>query len=125
GGRREGAVLYPTALTDVRPDMKVVCEEVFAPVVTLSPFDTFEEAIAAANESPYGLQAGIFTSRLDRALQAARELEVGGVIVNDASSFRADLMPYGGMKQSGIGREGPRYAVEEMTDLRVVVFRTP
>lgn len=125
GGQRNGAVLQPTALTDVHPDMRVVCEEVFAPVVTIMPFDTFEEALAMANDSTYGLQAGIFTSRLDRALRAARELQVGGVIINDASTFRADLMPYGGVKASGIGREGPRYAVEEMTEVRVVVMRIP
>lgn len=90
---------------------------------SLIPFDRLDEAIAAANETPYGLQAGIFTGSLATALEAARSLRFGGVIINDTSSFRADLMPYGGIKASGMGREGPRYAVEEMTEVRVVVMR--
>lgn len=122
GGRRRGALVEPTLLAGVRPDMKVVCQEVFGPVASIVPYDDFDEAIRAVNASPYGLQAGVFTRDLALAWRAAREIEGGGVIVNDTSSFRADLMPYGGVKESGIGREGPRYAVEEMTDVRMVVF---
>nr|WP_276718246.1 aldehyde dehydrogenase family protein [Kyrpidia tusciae] len=121
GGTRDGAILEPTVLTDVRPDMKVVCEEVFAPVVTITKYNTFDEALAMANDSPYGLQAGLFTRDVGRIMRAARELQYGGVIVNDASTYRSDLVPYGGVKGSGIGREGPKYAIEEMTDLHVVI----
>ena len=122
GGTREGALLQPTVLVDVRPDMKVVCNEIFAPVVTVIPYETLNEAIEAVNDSPYGLQAGVFTESLEVAMEAARRIRVGGVMINDTSSYRADLMPYGGIKGSGIGREGPRYAIEEMTDLKLVVF---
>lgn len=122
GGPRQG-VLYPaTVLTDVRPEMKVVCQEVFGPVASVVACSSFEEAIQQANDTEYGLQAGVFTRSLDRAVQAARSLRMGGVIVNDTSGFRVDLMPYGGVRRSGIGREGPRYAIEEMTDLRIVVL---
>ncbi|MDB4894325.1 MAG: aldehyde dehydrogenase family protein, partial [Firmicutes bacterium] len=122
GGKRRGPVLEPTIVAQARADMKVVCQEVFAPVVTVMTFDTDDEALALANDSLYGLQAGIFTRDLYRALRFGRELTVGGVIVGDSSAFRADLMPYGGVKGSGIGREGPRYAIEEMTDQRLIVF---
>jgi acyl-CoA reductase-like NAD-dependent aldehyde dehydrogenase len=122
GGRREGQVYWPTVLTDVTPDMKVCKEEVFGPVITIQPYQTFEEALAQVNDSPYGLQAGVFTSDIDRAMLAHRELEVGGVIVNDVSAFRADQMPYGGSKDSGYGREGLRYAMEEMTEPRIMVL---
>jgi acyl-CoA reductase-like NAD-dependent aldehyde dehydrogenase len=123
GGGRQGAVMPPVLLTDVQPEMAVVCREVFAPVASLVAVDSFDEAVEQANATPYGLQAGVFTSSVARALDAARRLHFGGVIVNDTSSFRADLMPYGGVKGSGMGREGPRYAVEEMTELRTVVMR--
>jgi acyl-CoA reductase-like NAD-dependent aldehyde dehydrogenase len=122
GGQREGALLYPTVLADTRPEMKVNCLEVFAPVVTIQPYQTIEEAFALANDSAYGLQAGIFTSSLEVAMQAAKKLEYGGVIINDVSTYRNDVMPYGGVKNSGLGKEGPRYAIEEMTDLRMVVL---
>ena len=122
GGRRRGAVLEPTILSDVKPEMKVVCQEIFAPVVSVVPFDDLDQAIDLVNDSPYGLQAGIFTGSLEAALRAARKVEVGGLIVNDTPAYRADLMPYGGVKRSGLGREGPRYAVEHLTDLRLVVF---
>lgn len=116
-------MLYPaTILTDVRPEMKVVCQEVFGPVASVVPCATFEEALQQANDTAYGLQAGVFTRNLDRAMKAAKTLRMGGVIVNDTSGFRVDLMPYGGVRRSGIGREGPRYAIEEMTDLRLVVL---
>ncbi|MFC0329469.1 aldehyde dehydrogenase family protein [Paenibacillus sepulcri] len=122
GGVREGALLHPTILTEVTPDMKVVCQEVFAPVICIVPYDEVEEAMDAANHSSYGLQAGFFTSSLQLALKAAQRLEFGGVIINDASSYRADIMPYGGVKDSGIGKEGPYYAVQEMTEERIVVI---
>jgi acyl-CoA reductase-like NAD-dependent aldehyde dehydrogenase len=120
--RREGAVLTPAVLTRVRPEMKVVCEEAFAPLVTVQTYETVDEAIALANDSKYGLQAGVFTRDLGVAMRFVNGLVVGGVIVNDTSSYRADLMPYGGVKMSGNGREGPRYAVEEMTELKTVVL---
>lgn len=122
GGKRHGLMLEPTVLTDVNDEMKVVCEEVFAPVVTLVPFSSLNEAIEKVNSSKYGLQAGIFTNSISAAMEAARRVEVGGLMINDTSIFRADLMPYGGVKLSGIGREGPRYAMEEMTELKVVVW---
>jgi acyl-CoA reductase-like NAD-dependent aldehyde dehydrogenase len=102
--------------------MKVCREEIFGPVVTIMPYQTFEEAIGLVNDSRYGLQAGVFTNDLNRAFQAHRELEVGGIIINDQSAFRADQMPYGGSKDSGFGREGLRYAMEEMTEPRIMVL---
>ena len=122
GGRREDPLYYPTILANTRPEMKVRCEEIFGPVITVQPYQTFEEALAEVNNSPYGLQAGVFTSSIERAMLAHRELEVGGVIVNDMSAFRADQMPYGGSKESGYGREGLRYAMEEMTEPRIMVL---
>ncbi|HVL32330.1 MAG TPA: aldehyde dehydrogenase family protein, partial [Actinomycetota bacterium] len=121
GGKREGRAFMPTVLSETRPEMKVRCEEIFGPVTTLDRYETFEEAIAEVNRSRYGLQAGVFTSDMERAFVAHRDIEVGGVIVNDMSAFRADQMPYGGVKDSGIGREGLRYAMEEMTDSRIMV----
>lgn len=125
GGTRVGAVIPPTLLTDVRPDMAVCCSEVFGPVMSLVPFDTLEDAIKQVNATPYGLATGLFTNRLDDALQAARSLQVGGIHINETSSSRVDMMPYGGSKESGFGREGPRYAVHEMTEERIVTIRTP
>ncbi|MBE3556494.1 MAG: aldehyde dehydrogenase family protein [Firmicutes bacterium] len=122
GGHHTGALFEPTIVADVQPEMKLVCREVFAPLVTVTPYADFKEAVKAANDTVYGLQAGVFTHDLDLAMHAAKELAYGGVIINDTSAYRADLMPYGGVKQSGIGREGPRYAIEEMTDLRTVVL---
>jgi succinate-semialdehyde dehydrogenase/glutarate-semialdehyde dehydrogenase len=122
GGPRVGAVVPPTLLADVSDTMKVVCQEVFGPLVCLVPFDSLDEAIARVNATPYGLAAGIFTNRIDDAFAAARKLEVGGVHVNETSSSRVDLMPYGGSKDSGFGREGPRYAIHEMTEERIVTF---
>src|SRR5690606_36839226 len=115
----------PTVLSHVRPDMKVVCEEIFAPVVSIIPFDDIDDAIRQANDSKYGLQAGLFTSDLNLAMRAAKELHFGGVIINDASTFRADIMPYVGVKDSGFGKEGPHYSVREMTEERVVVLNLP
>ena len=123
GGRRERNILEPTVLTQVKPDMKVSCQEVFAPVVTLDPYSSFEEVIRLVNSSPYGLQAGLFTRDLERILYAYREIEVGGVIINDVPTYRVDHMPYGGMKDSGFGREGVKYAMEEMTEPKLLVLR--
>jgi succinate-semialdehyde dehydrogenase / glutarate-semialdehyde dehydrogenase len=109
-------------LTDAHSEMRVCSEEVFAPVATLQTFGDFEEALAEANNTRYGLQAGVFTRDLSRALRALRALDFGGVIVNDSPAFRVDNMPYGGVKLSGAGREGIRYAMEEMTEPRLIVI---
>ncbi|MEK9136880.1 MAG: aldehyde dehydrogenase family protein, partial [Bacteroidota bacterium] len=122
GGRRVGAVLEPTVLVDVRPDMKVSCQEVFAPVATVDPFDSFQQAVEMVNNSEYGLQAGVFTNDLSHLLYAYRQLDVGGVIINDYPTFRIDHMPYGGVKGSGFGREGIKYAIEEMTEPKLLVI---
>ncbi|MFD0677370.1 MULTISPECIES: aldehyde dehydrogenase family protein [unclassified Paenibacillus] len=122
GGHRKGAILYPTIMTNTLASMKVMCQEVFAPVVCITPYSDISEALNAANDSNYGLQAGIFTSDLQIAFKAAKELEFGGVIINDVSTFRADIMPYGGVKDSGYGKEGPKYAIQEMTNEKLVVF---
>jgi acyl-CoA reductase-like NAD-dependent aldehyde dehydrogenase len=122
GGKAEGACFQPTLLSRTTPEMKVRCEEVFGPVATITPYQTFEEALAAVNDSKYGLQAGVFTNDLNRAFEAHRTLEVGGVIVNDVSAFRADQMPYGGSKESGFGREGLKWAMAEMTEPRIMVL---
>lgn len=122
GGKRTGAMMQPTVLSHTKPDMRVNCEEVFAPVVVIEPYDDFNEALRRANDSPYGLQAGLFTRDAKLIFQAYEELEVGGLIVGDMSSFRIDHMPYGGVKDSGLGREGLRYAIEEMTELRLLVL---
>jgi acyl-CoA reductase-like NAD-dependent aldehyde dehydrogenase len=123
GGKREGAVLHPTVLTDVTQAMKVVCAEIFAPVVSILPFDDFDDALRMANDTIYGLQAGVFTRDVQKAWRAIRRLEFGGVIINDVPTFRADHMPYGGVKESGIGREGVRHAIEEMTHVKMVAFQ--
>jgi acyl-CoA reductase-like NAD-dependent aldehyde dehydrogenase len=125
GGTREGTLYSPTVLVDVPGDARVWRDEAFAPVMAVRPYDTLDEAIEIVNDSAYGLQAGIYTDRLEDALRAAHEIECGGVMVNDVPTYRVDLMPYGGMKESGLGREGPRFAVEEMTEIRVVGFRRP
>jgi glyceraldehyde-3-phosphate dehydrogenase (NADP+) len=122
GGKRTGSFLEPTVLTHTRPDMKVSCQEVFAPVVTVEPYDDFDDAIRRINDSPFGLQAGLFTRDARLLFRAFEELEVGGVIAGDMSSFRIDHMPYGGVKESGMGREGVRYAIEEMTEPRILVL---
>jgi acyl-CoA reductase-like NAD-dependent aldehyde dehydrogenase len=123
GGTVEDNLLRPTVIADAAPELKVSCEEVFGPVVTVNAYDTLDEAIALANGTRYGLQAGIFTARLDTALRASRELEFGGVVVNEAPTFRADQMPYGGVKDSGNTREGPAWAVRELTEERLVVLQ--
>ncbi len=122
GGKREGRVLWPTVLVDTRPDMKVMCEEAFAPLVSIVTYKEFDEALRLLNDSPFGLQAGIYTQDIRKAFAAARKVDVGGMMINDTSIFRVDHMPYGGNKLSGIGREGVRFAIEEMTNLRMVCF---
>ncbi len=122
GGKSDGSLYHPTLLGRTTPEMKVRCEEVFGPVATITPYETFEDALAEVNNSKYGLQAGVFTNDINRAFEAHRTLEVGGVIINDVSAFRADQMPYGGSKDSGFGREGLRFAMEEMTEPRIMVL---
>ena len=118
----DDGLLRPTVIASPASGSKVACEEVFGPVVTVTPVDSLDEAIAAANATPYGLQAGIFTKDIKAGLRAARELDFGGVTINEAPTFRADQMPYGGVKDSGNTREGPAWAVREMTEERVVVI---
>ena len=121
GGQRVGAMMEPTVLTGTRPQQRVNCEEVFAPVVTIEPYQDFSEAIRQVNNSPYGLQAGVFTRDAKLLFEAYEELQVGAVVAGDAPSFRMDHMPYGGVKDSGLGREGLRYAMEEMTERKTLV----
>lgn len=123
GGKREGNMLQATLMDNVPADAAVNRQEAFGPFALLAPFKRFEEAIAMVNDSDYGLQAGIFTNQLDHAMRAWNELEQGGVVVNDVPSFRVDNMPYGGIKLSGLGREGVRYAIEDMTEIRLMVMR--
>jgi acyl-CoA reductase-like NAD-dependent aldehyde dehydrogenase len=122
GGRREGRLLWPTVLTNTTPDMKVMCREAFAPLVSIVIYREFDEALRLLADSPYGLQAGLYTRDLHKAFRAIAALDVGGVMVNDTSIFRVDQMPYGGNRMSGIGREGVRFAIEEMTNLKLVCF---
>ena len=122
GGTHDGLMFQPTVMTETSPDMKVNCEEVFAPIVTVSPYDTWDDAVAIINDSPYGLQAGLFTNDMKRIMDAWDRIDVGGLQVNSASTFRVDHMPYGGVKASGYGREGVKYAVEDMTELRLMVL---
>ena len=122
GGELENGLVRPTVIANAAPDLKVSCEEVFGPVCTITPYDTLDEAVELANGTRYGLQAGIFTSDLRTALDAVQRLEFGGVTVNEAPTFRADQMPYGGVKDSGNTREGPAYAAREFTEDRLVVI---
>lgn len=123
GGVVQGGVVAPTIVARAAPELRVNCQEIFAPVVTVQPYDTFEEALEAVNNSDFGLQAGVFTRDVGRIFQAYDALEVGGVIVNDVPTWRLDPMPYGGVKQSGFGREGLRYAIEEMTERKLLVIK--
>ena len=123
GGGRDGNIVEPTVLLHVDPKAKVSCQEVFAPIVLINKVSTVEEAISYVNDSRYGLQAGIYTNNVFTALKAAEDLEVGGVMINDIPTFRVDHMPYGGVKESGVGREGLKYAVEEMTEMKLVSFK--
>jgi aldehyde dehydrogenase (NAD+) len=123
GGERIGDSCYaPTIITGTKGTDKVRCEEIFGPVTTVVPYQTFDEALAEVNDSRFGLQAGVFTKDVDRIMQAHRTLEVGGVVINDQSAFRADQQPYGGSKDSGFGREGLRWAIEEMTEPRILIL---
>jgi glyceraldehyde-3-phosphate dehydrogenase (NADP+) len=122
GGKRDGRYFPPTVIADVKPEMKVHCAEVFAPIVNLYKYQDFPSALAAVNDSSFGLQAGVFARDVGRIFQAFETLEVGGVIVNDVPTWRVDSMPYGGEKESGQGREGVRYAIEEMTQLRLLAL---
>lgn len=120
GGTVTGALFSPTVISGSTPRMRINCEEAFAPVITLTPYEEFDEALSMVNASEYGLQMGVFTQNIRRILEAFACAEVGGVQINDIPTFRADHMPYGGMKGSGLGKEGPRYAIEEMTELRLL-----
>jgi acyl-CoA reductase-like NAD-dependent aldehyde dehydrogenase len=123
GGLRTRATVTPAILTNVPATCQISCQEAFGPVVAIYPYEHLDSAIEQANATPYGLQAGIFTNDMQRAFQAARKLDVGGVMINDIPMFRADHMPYGGVKESGTGREGPRYAIEEMTELKLICWK--
>jgi len=122
GGERQGAIFAPTVVADVNPRMRISCEELFGPAVALTPVDTVDEAVALTNDSTYGLSAAIFTKNIEWAMRYAREAESGNIHINWGPQWRADLMPYGGLKDSGFGKEGPRYAVQEMTELKMVVI---
>jgi acyl-CoA reductase-like NAD-dependent aldehyde dehydrogenase len=122
GGKRQGAQLEPTVLADVQPAMKVVCEEVFGPVISILPFDDFDATCRTVSASRYGLQCGVFTKSTEIAMRAIRTIRTGGVIINGSSTWRTDQLAYGGVKDSGIGREGPKYSIRDMTEERIVVF---
>jgi aldehyde dehydrogenase (NAD+) len=122
GGTRDGSYVAPTLLADVPNSAKVSCNEVFGPVVVIGKFSTVEEAFEVVNDSPFGLQAGVFTHDIQLAFRAHRELEVGGVIIGDVPTFRSDQMPYGGVKDSGVGKEGLRWAMEDFTHERIMVL---
>jgi len=123
GGKRDGPVYLPTVLTQVKPRMKVVAEEVFAPVASVIRYDDFEDALRQADDTTFGLQVGVFTNDINRVFKAVKRLNYGGVIVNDTPVFRADHMPYGGNRHSGLGREGVKFAIEEMTNIQMVAIR--
>ena len=123
GGERRRATIPPTILSNVPKDARVSCQEVFGPVVVIYPYKSLDDAIREVNSTPFGLQAGIFTRDMLRAFHAARAMQFGGVLINDVPMFRADHMPYGGTKDSGLGREGPRYAIEEMTEMKLICWR--
>ncbi len=125
GGSRHGSLMEATVLTNVSHMMKVCCEEVFGPVVTISPYTKLQEALDLMNDSPFGLQAGIFTKNIDAMYQAYASLEVGAVLVNEIPTFRADHMPYGGIKDSGLGREGVRYVIQELTEPKLLIVKSP
>ena len=122
GGTRKQTVVSPTVLIDTTSSMKVVCEEVFGPVISIAKYDDIDEILQVANDSTMGLQAGLFTSNLSLAMRAVEQFEFGGIIINGVSTYRADTMPYGGIKDSGLGKEGPRYTVNEMTHEKLVVI---
>jgi acyl-CoA reductase-like NAD-dependent aldehyde dehydrogenase len=123
GGKRERATIEPTVLADVPREAKVSCQEAFGPVVAIYRYSDLNDAIDGVNDTPFGLQAGIFTRDMQRGFDAARKLQYGGVLINDVPMFRVDHMPYGGVKESGIGREGPKYAIEEKTEAKIICWR--
>ena len=125
GGKREGAMLEATLLENVPGDAEVSCKEAFGPVANLSTFSSFDDALASVNNSVFGLQAGVFTRDLYRMQSAWDTLDVGGVVIGDVPSWRVDHMPYGGVKESGLGREGIKFAIEDMTEVRLLVIRDP
>ena len=122
GGSREGSLVQPAILDDVDPKMRISCNELFGPAVGITRFTDIDAAIAQANDTDYGLSAAVFTQDLDRAMRFAQEVESGNIHINWGTQWRADLMPYGGLKDSGMGKEGPSYAVEEMTETKMVVM---
>ena len=122
GGEYEGAMHAPTVVADVSPEMRISCDELFGPAVAVTPFSDIDQAIAMANDTNYGLSAAIFTQNIDWAMKFAREVDSGNLMINSGPQWRADLMPYGGVKDSGMGKEGPRYAVQEMTELKMVIY---
>lgn len=122
GGKREGSLFEPTIITDASSNLSINSDEAFAPIVTIQPYQEWEEAVAMINDSSYGLHAGVFTTSMEKAFDASERMEVGGVMINDIPSFRVDHMPYGGVKNSGIGKEGIKYSVEEMMNLKMVGF---
>jgi acyl-CoA reductase-like NAD-dependent aldehyde dehydrogenase len=123
GGSRKFATVSPAVLVNVPADSHISREEAFGPVVAVYPYDKLSDAVERANNTPYGLQAGIFTNDLQRAFRAARQLDVGAVLINEVPMWRADHMPYGGVKESGMGREGPKYAIEEMTEMKLICWK--
>ena len=122
GGKRDGVMFAPTILENVKPELRISWLEAFAPVVVVCRYKEFEEALKGVNYSIYGLQAGVFTGDLNKAFRAFEELDVGGVMINDIPTFRIDHMPYGGIKESGFGREGLKYAIEEMTEMKLLAL---
>ena len=122
GGDYDGAVYAPTVLADVSPEMRISCDELFGPAVAVTPFSDINDAIEMANDTNYGLSAAIFTQNIDWAMKFAREVDSGNLMINSGPQWRADLMPYGGLKDSGMGKEGPKYAVQEMTELKMVIY---
>ena len=122
GGDRSGTMYAPTVVADVRPEMRISCDELFGPAVAVTRFDTIEDAIALANDSVYGLSAALYTQNLDWAMKFVRQVHSGNLMINSSPQFRVDLMPYGGLKDSGMGKEGPGYAIHEMTELKMVAF---
>ncbi|SVC16033.1 uncharacterized protein METZ01_LOCUS268887, partial [marine metagenome] len=122
GGKRDGSFYPPTVLADVDPKLPVSCNEAFGPVLILNSYTNYSDAVEKVNNTSFGLQAGIFTNKMDKILTGFNKLDVGGVVVNDVPTFRVDNMPYGGIKDSGFGREGIKYSLEEMTEIKLLVY---